>query len=322
MPEPAEQSPSTQSNRESVVTVISSNIERDGGPDESDQPPPRWYAIHELLAEHQPDVLLRQETTHSLAKGQRRKHEAERLLDMRGFLGGQGSGNNPTGLFVRPSVFDVHQEFGPAPLWRTPPTHIVARLREVPTVPIVMMSWHLAFNSPRGRERETDDILAAADKINQGMAFLGGGDANEYPHPAGESVAPIDWTSQAITDQLHRMHRTNPGPGGTRVSCTYADETLLKAGLHDPARYAAHTLGQSDALRATAGQNKSHQGGERRIDRIYTDPWLINAVTEVSVIDTTGLSDHHAVKVVFSRTGMAEALRRNVARLDAYNLLS
>ncbi|MFI6341198.1 endonuclease/exonuclease/phosphatase family protein [Streptomyces sp. NPDC050535] len=302
-----------------MVTVMSFNLERDGGPDEHGHPPRRWRNAHELIKEHRPDVLLRQEMTYSRASGQRRLHEAERLLGMRGFNGAPGSGNNPTGLFLRPDVFDVHQQVDHAPLWRTPPTHIVASLRGVPDVPIVMMSWHLAFNSPRGRERETDEILAAADKINQGLAFLGGGDMNEYPHPSGERVPAIDWTDDGITDRMHMMHRTNRSPDGTRISCTYADETLLGAGLHDPARYAADTLGQADALCATAGQNKHSQGGERRIDRIYCDPWLVNAVVEVSVIDTPD-SDHDGLKVVYSRAGMAEALRRKMARQAVYNL--
>ncbi|MFE6484937.1 endonuclease/exonuclease/phosphatase family protein [Streptomyces sp. NPDC057757] len=304
---------------EPVITVITLNLERDGGADENGRPPARWRAAHELLKAHRPDVLLRQEMTYSRAHGQRRLHEAERLLDMRGFNGAPGSGNNPTGLFVRPTVFDVREQVEHAPLWRTPPTHIVASLREVPEVRIVMMSCHLAFNSPRGRERETDEILAAADKINQGAAFLVGGDFNEYPHPAGERVPPIDWTDDGITDRMHMMHRTNRSPDGTRTSCTYADETLLAAGLHDPARYAAHTLHQPDALWATAGQNKPSQGGPRRIDRIYVDPWLINAVLEVSIIDTPD-SDHDGLKVVYSRAGMAQALRRKVARRAAYNL--
>ncbi|NUQ95054.1 MAG: endonuclease/exonuclease/phosphatase family protein [Streptomyces sp.] len=304
---------------EPVITVITANIEHDGGPDIHGGPPQKWYDAHALLKEHRPDILLRQEMTYSRAEGHRRLHQAERALGMRGFLGAQSSGRNPTGLFIRPDVFDVHQQFEQERLWRTPPTNIVASLREAPDVPIVMVSWHLAFNSPRGRERETDEILAFADKMNKRAAFIGGGDCNEYPHPAGESVPPIDWASPEITDRTHMMHRTNPGPEGTRVSCTYADEALLGAGLHDPARYAAHTLGQPDALRATAGRGKPTQGGGRRIDRHYTDPWSINAVVDVVVIDTSDVSDHDAVKVVYSRARLADAVRRDIAPLPPYD---
>jgi hypothetical protein len=39
------------------------------------------------------------------------------------------------------------------------------------------------------------------------------------------------------------------------------------------------------------------------------------------VIDTTGLGiDHGAVKVVYSRAGMAEALRRKVVRRATFDL--
>ncbi|MFF7469908.1 endonuclease/exonuclease/phosphatase family protein [Streptomyces sp. NPDC008092] len=306
---------------ERVVTVVIANLEHDGGADEDGESPQRWRDFHALIRGYHPDVLLRQEMTYSRAEGHRRLHAAERLLGMRGFLGAQGSGRNGTGLFVRPEVFDVQQQFEHTRHWRTPPTNIVASLREVPDVPIVMTSWHLAFNSPRGRERETDEILALADKINKGWAFIGGGDCNEYPHPAGESVLPIDWTSDTVTDRLHVAHRTNLGPDGSRVSCTYADRTLLAAGLHDPARYAAHgLLAQQDALLPTAGHVKPSQGGERRIDRLYVDPWLVNAVIAVHVIDTAGLSDHHAVAFVFSRAAMAEGLRRRMTALAPYDL--
>ena len=116
------------------------------------------------------------------------------------------------------------------------------------------------------------------------------------------------------------MHRTNAGPGGARVSCTYADETLLAAGLHDPARYAACTLGLPHALEATAGRGKPTQGGLRRIDRHYTDPHTVNAVIDVAVIDTSGFTDHDAVKVVYSRKRLAQALRREITPLAPFDL--
>lgn len=305
---------------EPVITVITANIQHDGGPDIHGRPPQKWYDAHALLKEHQADVLLRQEMTYSRADGNRRLHEAERALGMRGFLGAQGSGRNPTGLFIRPEVFTVRQQLAQERLWRTPPTSIVASLHEVPDVPIVLTSWHLAFNSPHGRERETDEILALADKMNKGAAFIAAGDCNEYPHPAGETVPPIDWTSPKITDRTHLTHRTNPGPDGTRISCTYADETLLAAGLHDPARYAAHTLARPEALRATAGHNKPAQGGGRRIDRHYNDPWTINAVIDVVVLDTSDFTDHDAVKVVYSLAKLTQGLRREIAPLPPYDL--
>ncbi|MEV7465368.1 endonuclease/exonuclease/phosphatase family protein [Streptomyces kronopolitis] len=289
--------------------IIIWNLEHDGGPDINGQPPRRWHEAHELINSRRPDLLLRQEMTHSRDNHHRRLHAAERALGMRGFLGTAGLGRNPTGLFVREATFEVHQHVThQVHPWRTPPTHTVLRLRDAPEVDIIAVSWHLAFNSPRGREREADEILAFADKINQGAAFIGGGDCNEAPNPQGESEPPIGW--EKVTDRLHMAHRTNHDPAtGRRVACTYLDDSLTAAGLCDPARHAARTLNQPGALGATAGHAKPRQGGPCRIDRIYLDPCLVEAVVDVTVLDTTGISDHHAVEVVLSRPRMAEALR-------------
>lgn len=136
------------------------------------------------------------------------------------------------------------------------------------------------------------------------------------PVPIGETVPPIDWASKEITDRPHMRHRTNRGPDGSRVSCTYLDETLLDCGLHDPARYARHELGQEHALDPTAGHAAEGQGGGQRIDRIYLDPWLIQAVLEVRVLDTTGISDHHGVVVDLSHAKAVEALHRRLEPLS------
>ncbi|WP_143650788.1 hypothetical protein [Streptomyces phaeoluteigriseus] len=84
----------------------------------------------------------------------------------------------------------------------------------------------------------------------------------------------------------------------------------------------ARTLGRPDALRATAGHGKPHQGGEQRIDRHYTAPWNINAVIDVTVLDTSDVTDHDAVKVVYSRARLAEGLRRTITPLPPHDLSS
>ncbi|MFD8609648.1 endonuclease/exonuclease/phosphatase family protein [Streptomyces sp. NPDC059631] len=305
---------------EPVVRLLTMNLEHDGGPDVDGRPPRAWHQAQELISSRRPDLLLRQEMTYSRDSRHRRLHAAERVLGMRGFLGTAGLGRNPTGLFVHESTFEVQQhvihQIHP---WRTPPTHTVLRLRDAPEVDIIAVSWHLAFNSPRGREREADEILAFADKINAGAAFIGGGDCNEAPNPKGETVPPIDWDT--VTDRLHLAHRTNlDASTGRRVACTYLDDSLTAAALCDPARHAARALNQSGALGATAGHAKPSQGGPCRIDRIYLDPWLIEAVVDVTVLDTTGVSDHHAVEVVLSRPRAIEALRE-IARQRSLRVL-
>ncbi|WP_063761918.1 endonuclease/exonuclease/phosphatase family protein [Streptomyces sp. NRRL S-475] len=309
---------------EPVVRIITFNLERDGGEDqENGEHPRRWRMAHEeLLAPRRPDVILRQEATYSHLDKQRRLRAAESVLGMKGFLSPNGSGRNPTALFLRPDTFPSARRLEQLRYWRTPPTIVVTQFADVPDVDLVIASWHAAFNSPRGREREAEELTALADKMKKGTAVVGGGDCNEYPLPHGEQVAHIDWSSRALTDRVHVRHRTNACPGGTRVSCTYLDDTLLGCGLHDPARYAAHELGMTGALGPTAGHAAEGQGGGQRIDRIYLDPWLVKATLAVNVLDTTGLSDHHAVEVVLSRRKVAEALRRAIAPLPPSSALA
>lgn len=307
---------------ESVIRLIGCNLQHDGGPDEEGRPGERWRIMHEkILAPRRPHGVFRQEATYSDQDGNRRLHLAERALGtgMRGFLGPPGTGRDSTALFVHALTFQVvaehrHTRAG----WRTPPTHVGVELRSVPGRPLVMVSWHGAFNSPNSRRREADELAALADQVKQGAGFVGFGDCNEYPRPEGETVPLPDWPT--IEDRPHVMHRTTPAPDGSRVSCTYVDETLLGCGLHDPARYAARYLGQKNALDATAGHAATGQGGGSRIDRCYLDSRLVTAVREVNVIDTTGVSDHHALEVVLSRRGMEEALRRETDPLPPLEL--
>ncbi|MFD7713945.1 endonuclease/exonuclease/phosphatase family protein [Streptomyces sp. NPDC059786] len=295
-----------------MVKVISLNLDRDGGADTKDGGlPERWLNAHAMLEERRPDVLLRQEATHSHLQDNRRIKAAEHLLGMKGYLSKNNVGNNPTALFVRPETFPVHERVKyTAQFWRTPPTVVSARFADVPEAELLLISWHAGFNRPHGRKDEADEVTAFIDKMARRGGFIGGGDCNEYPLQDGEHLDPIDWTK--VTDWAHLHHRTEIAPDGTRVSCTYLDRALLTSGLHDAARYAAHERGQdrSLALAATAGHEKPEQGGPRRIDRVYNDGRITRAVLAVNVLDTSGYTDHHAVEVVYSRRGLAEALRR------------
>ncbi|MFF6974157.1 endonuclease/exonuclease/phosphatase family protein [Streptomyces tsukubensis] len=307
---------------ERTFTLMTANLEHDGGPDEDGAPPPRWIEAHEaVFAPFKPDVLFRQEATYSHFHGRRRLHTAERVLGMRGFLSAPRSSRNATALFIRPDVLDVLEHHEHRDPWRAPPTNIVARLQGVQN-PLTLMSWHCGFPTPSGRVREAEEILAVADKTKKGWGFVGAGDCNEYPVPVGETVPPIDWASPDVTDRVHMMQRSIEGPDGSRVSCTSVDRLLLGAGLHDPARYAAHHLDQPRALAATAGHAPSAkgQGGPRRIDRLYLDPWLVQAVLEVFTVDMSGVSDHHAVVAVLSYSKAVEALARSFEPLAPVEL--
>ncbi|MFD8615136.1 endonuclease/exonuclease/phosphatase family protein [Streptomyces sp. NPDC059631] len=317
--------PGLAAHGEEVITVISFSLKEDGGPDTPHGGfPKRWYDAQEFLASHRPDILLRQENTHSHLDGERRLHAAENILGrqhgaMKGILTPNGTGRHPTALFLRRATFPSHQVVYDSPQqrawWRTPPTVVITHLAEVPEVDIQVASWHAAYNSANGRRRETDELTAFADKVKSGKAFLGGGDCNEAPRPGVEQVPPVDWSSPDITDPVHMAHRTIELPDGTRVNTHYLDQTLTACNLHDMARYARTNLRQHDAVAPTAGHapEAAGQGGPQRIDRIYADAWLIQALLDVTVLDTTGLSDHHAVKAVYSRRRFAEGLRRQLA---------
>ncbi|MFF8283307.1 endonuclease/exonuclease/phosphatase family protein [Streptomyces albus] len=259
----------------------------------------------------------------------RRFAAAQKLLGMRGFRSPVGQGNNPTGLFVRESTFEVVDRQSQPMVWRTPPTIVTLRLLGECPVPILSSSWHATFCSPSGREEEAEELTALVDKVQAKhgstpgrawAAFLGFGDCNEYPVPAGETVPEVDWSSPEITDLVHRRHRARRQPDGSWKSCTYFDEAMLDCGMWDPARYAAHELGQVSALDATAGHAAFGQGGSRRIDRGYMDPWTVQAVLEVNVVPTDGISDHHGLEVIVSRRKYEEGLRRSFASLDPWPL--
>ncbi|MEU5978414.1 endonuclease/exonuclease/phosphatase family protein [Streptomyces sp. NPDC047315] len=289
-------------------TIITFNLEHDGGPDqENGDFPQAWHDAHNAMAAHNPDILLRQETTYSRENDCRRLKAAGDALDMRGFLGQKGSGRNPTGLFIQKSgvVIDVPAEAFEAPChhpWRTPPTRARVHLPEVPETPIDIMSWHFAFTGPVGRSLEIEQVVGVVDKVKKGHFFIGGGDCND----SALDDSPIHWDT--TTDGPHVVHRTLLLPDGSRVTSNIIDRQLTTAGLVDPARY----IGTPAALAPTGGRSKAArgQGGHQRIDRIYITQALATVIEDFTVIDTTGYSDHNAVKLVLSRKGMVEVLKR------------
>lgn len=319
------------------VTLIAMNLEHDGGPEPTPGVlPERWLrAMREVLEPRNPDLLVSTEMTYSQARpgaapevvaaADRRFRTAQEILGMTGFRAPMGDGRNPTGAYVRDSVFKVVARHEHPSGFRTPPTNLVLELDGCPGVPIMTMGVHLSHCSLRGRRMEADRLTTLADKLkihrpgHPARAAWILGDFNEYPVPQGELVEPIDWT--AVADVTHRRHRAELLPDGSWRSATYADELLHDCGLHDPARWAARRLGQQEALAGTAGVADPDQGGIRRIDRAYMDPWTIQAVTGVEVIDMTGLSDHHALRITLDRAKLIKALRRQISPLDRWELV-
>lgn len=265
----------------------------------------------------------------------------------------------PIDDIVRLIIANVERDGGPEESGEFPAVWLEAMKKLADLKPSAVLRQEMTHSPPGSRrlraaeeilrELEVGDATAYADKIKNGKGLIWGGDINEGPVPQGETVKPIDWDSPEITDPRHRVHRTVEIPhtlltrarhrlrgllpgrrshlAPRRVSCSYVDQTLLECGMHDAARYHAANSRNPQCMGPTAGHapGAKGQGGPRRIDRLYPDPWLATAVTDVRVIDMSGLSDHHAVMVDLSARGMAHALRRQVTpppELLRYRLLS
>ncbi|MEV7205277.1 MULTISPECIES: endonuclease/exonuclease/phosphatase family protein [unclassified Streptomyces] len=317
------------------------NLERDGGPEPRPGVlPERWrQGYEEVLKPQRPDWLAMLELKYSQTRpdvAPAEKHAAERrftaaqqILGMRGFRAAVGQRTNPTGVFIREAVFPSARQRHHPVGHSAPPTHVELRLAEAPDVPVITASFHSAFCNPAQRRSEAMDLTELVDKVKAHHPNRAGGhaacwlfgDTNEYPVPVGEQVPAIDWSSPEVSDIVHRRHRAIKQPDGTWASCTAVDEIMLDCGMHDPARWAAHRLGQTTALAATAGHAAAGQGGPRRIDRGYLDAWSVQAVENVRVLDTTGLSDHHAVIVDLSRRKLIEGLHRRTSAIAPWSLV-
>ncbi|MGW6603127.1 endonuclease/exonuclease/phosphatase family protein [Streptomyces sp. NPDC055036] len=286
---------------------------------------------YEFLAQLEADWIGMPELPHvqtgpgaspdEVTAAQRRLDATENILaGMRGFLGGMGEGNNPTGLFVRESTFTTGPQHHHRTGFHTPPTQVSLYLDEVPDVAIHSAVFHNAYCSPPDRLRETFKLTRLVDKVKAHNGRTAPwaacwllGDTNEMPAPHGELVPAIDWSSPENTDDVHQLHRAEEQPDGSWHSYTNFDDIMLAAGMHDAARWAAHH-GQLNAMAATAGRARPEQGGSVRLDRGFMDPFSVQSVVYVWVVDMSGLSDHDLVVYDMSRRGLVESLRRQTVQ--------
>ncbi|WP_326595893.1 endonuclease/exonuclease/phosphatase family protein [Streptomyces sp. NBC_01803] len=288
---------------------MTSDFERNGGGDRA-----KWTAMHERLRSLHPDLLLRQELVGCAAAGRESElwYDSEEMLGMRGWL---GPGPGATALYISDAFRPVRNwanEVGLG-LWELPPT-VLSVILDGTTVPIVCGSVHLAYDSAPLRELESAWLTRLADKWRHidgyndqtQLPALIGGDFNSdpVPGPDGDTAVP---KLPLIRDMPHRAHRSRPGTGRQRVIDTVADENLHTAGLFDTARHLAGVCGKPDVLAPTIAASPTH-GPARRIDRIYLSAALTPAVENVEVIDMTGLSDHHALRVTLQRDTLHDLL--------------
>lgn len=335
--------PSLERRADQLVVVLM-NLKNDGGPEaKRGVLPDRWHLAYEgMLAPLRPDVVAATEFTFSQTRpdaawaekraAHRRFRAAQYVLNSHGFRAAKGQGRNSTGVFIRKGSFllDASRQRHYTKIYRTPPTHVVMRLPEVPHVPINLLSHHAPYCNPLQNQLEAYELTSVIDKVDahrdarpdleQAAAWVLG-DWNQEPWGA----SGIPWNSPGVTDRVHRCHRAvkqSAGPRGLWVSRTGVDELMMDVGMHDACRFAAMHRGQPHALDPTAGfaPGAAGQGGLCRIDRPYFDGWSVQAVDEVRLLDMTGISDHHAVVIVLSRPRLVEALRRDFPELDPWAL--
>ncbi|MDT3397007.1 ATP-binding protein [Streptomyces sp. B1866] len=285
-----------------VITVACWDFENDSAPDGKN-----WHLAHELLADHQPDIFLRQGMTHGRTMGGRRLRVSEDLLGMRGALSAPNRNavayrDIATAVFVRPEVFRILAVYPVAKPWWLHPAHVVLRFGECPT-PLNVVSFSLCGFDPHTRESEARWLTTLAEP---GAVTLAGGNTNSYPYRP-EPVELPDWAQ--VTDLAHECGRTVRTRDGW-IADTRPDEVLAMAGYRDLARDLCARIGRSKALAPTAGFRGLGRGGPERVDRVY-GVGLSEVVTSVEVVNThqtREVSDHALVLVRLHRARLAARL--------------
>jgi hypothetical protein len=289
-----------------TVDVVTSNVENNGGGN-----PVRWREAHEKLARLQPHLLMRQEVWDAAANAGELATAAEQVLGMRGWIG-EGS---CTALYVDPATFTSERGWPASTAWQMAPTARTLRLNEAGehALPLIGVAAHLTYSSRTRRMIEAEELTTYLDKDFTTVAgrtvklpALIGADRNSYTTPVPGAVLP---TIETFSDLPHQTHRSRPGAdGGARVPDTYPDEELRAAGAIDAASYVALNYGQVSALEPTV-VGKPTQGDPTAVDGLWVSKLLLPALVDVDVIDMTGLSDHHAVRVRFNRSLLVDLLR-------------
>ncbi|GAA2091653.1 hypothetical protein GCM10009801_57700 [Streptomyces albiaxialis] len=297
-----------------TVAALIWNQEHDGGhPSRLGDRGEKWQPGQEMIGDLKPDVVLRQEMTHSANWNGRLKFESENLLGHRVFLASPTPESpNATGITINPDLFDVHAEQNHTTLMWHPIKQLTVTLRGCP-LPLHLASFHLCCFDPLTRATEAQRLTMLAQT---GMRALIGGDCNSYPLRWNSALPLPDWDQ--VTDLSFRTRRTlGRDEQGRWISDTEPDRILTSAGYTDCAQHAADHLDQPNALAATAGHRKPGQGGPQRIDRAYTAGGLHEAIESVEVLDSPEvleLSDHAPVLVRFGYEHLTALLSTGAAR--------
>ncbi|MCX4659129.1 endonuclease/exonuclease/phosphatase family protein [Streptomyces uncialis] len=293
------------------ITVVCWNFERNGKNDRDLR-----RQGHTLVAQYNPQLVLRQEMPGADENGAAVMYELEDVLGLRGWLGPGAC----TAIFADQKAFRTVREWPQTgPMWVLPPTALTMRYLPAgrDAMPMVVSSFHLNYASTTTRAAETEWLTTFADKrwtTSEGetvrIPALLGGDANSYPEPSGlkEPALPA---LHSIRDQPHRAHRSYLEAEARRMD-TRPDEILCTAGLHDVAVHCADRAGGSTAALAPTVDACDTHGPDARIDRVYATEELLSAISDVDVIRVRPeMSDHHALRLTLDSDLLADILNRH-----------
>lgn len=239
------------------LRIVSWNIKNDAR--HSDD---LWERAHKLIADLEPDILLRQEIDSPLEE---RGPRIEKRLGMVGHWAESPRGHHD-GIFVRdPLVISARHHKPPVAGVGHAVANVSVRIPGAVTE-LNLASVHLAHMSPSVRQIESEILTTLADHRR---ASIVGGDFNSYVATTREEPLP---ELEGIADKVHQVHRMRRLEDGTWVPDTLPDEILTMGGFVDLARLAFDTLdGHEGCLEGRApSQYMPWQGRPRRIDRIYS----------------------------------------------------
>ncbi len=297
-----------------TIRVLTWNIEH-GGRD-TDGSFHRRHLAWDVMAEYRPHLVLRQELTGADADGRRPLWEEANRLGLIPFLApATPESPNATGVLLDPAVFDVQAEYHHVTGSWHPICNPVVKLRGA-SKPISLASVHLCSYDPDTRAREARRLLFLAD---QGRSVLLGGDFNSYPHRVQDETVPLpDWSRVANTGHVERrtIWRGDQRVSDIEPDRILAGERVLADGRVQPGvltelgHHAATTLGQEQALDATASLWRTDEGTAQRIDRVYATPDIAAALDRFEVVADDAVrevSDHALLVAQFSTTRLLQA---------------
>lgn len=313
------------------IRVFFGNFDHNGGGDKG-----KWRAFHDLVRGLDPHLILRLELTGAAGRGRAGLFAAADALTPTGnpllrphaVLAGPAESDNRTGLFVRPDVFKIINEWdraaSPIP-WIIPPANITLELVRYSGEPdcsrqMNVAAAHQNHGMPAARDLEAQDLRRLANKPDprdctpdhphvRPREALVGVDSNSNPDDPLPDDLPVPAAKDSPSPQ-HWGNRSRKLPSGQWGADSGSDETLRHGAFVEVGRHLASRPGTSPEARRRYLASTSTRG-RTRVDRYYATPSLATAITDLQVVDLTGLSSHHGLLATVARPLLVQVLTRS-----------